>query len=441
VSVASSGTNFNVTAAAAGGAWLSASPTSGTTPRAVSVAVNPAGLAAGTYDGTVSLAATGVSNSPQTVAVRLTVSPTTPPAPAGGFRYNIVRIENARRGQMPRVTFSVTDPTAENARYDIVSHPAFTQIASGASRVFVQIGWNTRDFVNTGSQSELAPSGAAAAQPIPINALAAPIPNGDGTFTVTSLLAIPWSAQGTGTVAIEGHPAGQDATGAWTVRVPVKSVFRTFLISGEEREDRRRIVDNNKCKSCHGVLTLHGNNRTDEVQVCVMCHNPNATDVPYRRSTDGPETPIDFKVMIHSIHGAAKRTTPFVIIGRSHSINDFSTVQYPGNLRDCRTCHREGTYLLPLKSKLGTTVNTQSTMTLTLPVVNGDPSDDFKITPTAATCSSCHDSQDTRDHMIRNGASFSTLQQAINSGAVRERCSNCHGVGKDKDVAKVHAVR
>jgi OmcA/MtrC family decaheme c-type cytochrome len=371
------------------------------------------------------------------VAVRLTVSPTTPPVQAGGFKYDIVKIENTKPGQSPRVTFSVSDPTVGDARYDIESHPAFTQIASGASRLFVQISWDTRDFVNTGSRSEFAPSGAAPAQPIAINALAGPVPNADGTYTVTSILPIPLSARGTG----EGHPAGQDATGAWTVRVPVKSVYKSFIMTGDTRVERRRVVDNKKCTTCHGVLTLHGNNRTGEVQVCAMCHNPNATDVAYRRSTDGPETPIDFKVMIHSIHGAAKRTTPFVVIGRSHSVNDFSTVQYPGNLRDCRTCHREGTYLLPLKSKLGTTVNSQSITTLTLPVVNGDPSDDFKVTPTAATCSSCHDSQYARDHMVRNGASFSTLQQFITSGAVKERCSNCHGIGKEKDVAKVHAVK
>jgi len=36
-----------------GGTWLSAAPTSGTTPGTVSVSVNPVGLAPGTYNGMV----------------------------------------------------------------------------------------------------------------------------------------------------------------------------------------------------------------------------------------------------------------------------------------------------------------------------------------------------------------------------------------------------
>jgi OmcA/MtrC family decaheme c-type cytochrome len=445
VAIGSSGSNVNFTAAVSGGSWLAASPASGTTPGAVSVSVNPAGLAVGTYNGALTIASAGAANSPLTLPVSLTVTTTTPPPPppatAGQFKYNILKIADTKPGQYPKVTFSVTDPANDNAPYELETHPAFTQIASGASRVFIQIGWNTLDFTNTGSRSEFAASGAAAAQPIPINALSAPINNGNGTYTVTSPLPIPGFVQGTAVAAIEGHPAGQDATGAWTVRVPVKSVFKSFIVTGDSRVERRRVVDIKKCKACHGVLSLHGNNRTDEIQVCVMCHNPNATDIPYRLSTDGPETPIDFKVMVHSIHGAQKRTTPYVVIGRAHSVNDFSTVQYPANLRDCRKCHREGTYLLPLKSRLGTTINTQSTLTLTRPIVNGDPVDDTKVTATAAICSSCHDTAAARDHMARNGGSFATLQQFINSGAVREKCQDCHGAGKSKDVAIVHGLK
>ncbi|MBV9145036.1 MAG: hypothetical protein JO065_03915 [Acidobacteria bacterium] len=75
-SVSSSGAALTYTVAASGGTWLSATG-GGTTPGNVSVSVNPAGLAAGTYTGTVSVAATGSSNSPQNVAVTLTVA--TPP--------------------------------------------------------------------------------------------------------------------------------------------------------------------------------------------------------------------------------------------------------------------------------------------------------------------------------------------------------------------------
>jgi glucose/arabinose dehydrogenase len=56
-------------------AWLSASPASGTAPASVSVAVSPAGLARGTYSGSVRVDASGATGAPATVPVTLTVSP------------------------------------------------------------------------------------------------------------------------------------------------------------------------------------------------------------------------------------------------------------------------------------------------------------------------------------------------------------------------------
>lgn len=54
--------------------WLNATPASGTVPMALTLAVNPTGLTAGTYNGMVTITAPGASNSPQTVAVSLTVT-------------------------------------------------------------------------------------------------------------------------------------------------------------------------------------------------------------------------------------------------------------------------------------------------------------------------------------------------------------------------------
>jgi uncharacterized protein (TIGR03437 family) len=52
--------------------WLSATPTSGTTPSTLKVSVAPAGLAAGTYKGTITISASGMAS--QTIAVALTLS-------------------------------------------------------------------------------------------------------------------------------------------------------------------------------------------------------------------------------------------------------------------------------------------------------------------------------------------------------------------------------
>lgn len=60
-----------------GGSWLTATPPGGNTPQTISVTANPAGLAVGTYKGTVAIASAGASNSPQLVGVTLIVQSST----------------------------------------------------------------------------------------------------------------------------------------------------------------------------------------------------------------------------------------------------------------------------------------------------------------------------------------------------------------------------
>jgi uncharacterized protein (TIGR03437 family) len=68
---------FTVTAATgSGGNWLSTSPTSGTTPGSVAVAVAPASLAAGTYSGTLTITGTGAASATVPVTLNVTAAPT-----------------------------------------------------------------------------------------------------------------------------------------------------------------------------------------------------------------------------------------------------------------------------------------------------------------------------------------------------------------------------
>ncbi len=74
ISVASTGGSLSFTAAATStGNWLSVSPTSGTTNATLTVSANIAGLAAGTYNGSVVISAPGASNPSVTVLVSLTL--------------------------------------------------------------------------------------------------------------------------------------------------------------------------------------------------------------------------------------------------------------------------------------------------------------------------------------------------------------------------------
>ena len=78
VQLTSAGGSTAYSAAAAGGAWLSASPTAGNTPATITVTANPAGLAAGSYSGTVTLSSPNAV-SQVTVTVNLVVGNVAPP--------------------------------------------------------------------------------------------------------------------------------------------------------------------------------------------------------------------------------------------------------------------------------------------------------------------------------------------------------------------------
>lgn len=337
---------------------------------------------------------------------------------AAAFQYNLISVTDPAGGKVDpgdlvKVTFSVTDPTNADAAYDIATDPAFTA-GGGNSRLAILIGWDSTDYTNTGSESD-------PAQPLSLNPLfGGATDNGDGTFSVTSTVAIPAAVTGSGVAAVEGHPAGDyDGDGTYSDRVPVKNVFLNFAITDATAEDRRTVVDIANCDKCHDVLSLHGSNRTDEPQVCVICHNPNATDIEMRpgggvTGVDGKvEEAIDFKYMIHAIHAGASdeygfRENGIVVYGFGGSVNDFSGVRMPAgtdNLANCAGCHDSGTFEVPLDSNvLPTTILTEAKL--------ADPDDDENITPTAAVCSSCHDDIDSKTHMTEQGGRFEFVEFA-----------------------------
>lgn len=350
------------------------------------------------------------------------------------YAYNILAVTNTGPGELPTVKFSVTDPTNGNATYDIKTDPAFTA-GGGASGLVIDIAWNTNEYTNNGS-------GNGTARAAVINALSDSVANGDGTFSATSTVAIPLTETGSGTVGIEGHPAGDfDHDGVYTDRLrSVNSVVSTFAITDSSPKPRREVVDNAKCNNCHNQLSLHHGNRVGEVRLCVMCHNPRNTDrkdrlVPASANADGlQEQSVDFKRMIHGIHGSEHRVKDYYV-----GTENFGVVGFPGILNNCKTCHKDGTYELPLGDNvLGSTMNTGP---------SSDPLDwavqeNHKVaTPIAAVCSSCHDEPLAIAHMKQNGgASFDTTQTDINNWLVVETCQFCHGPGGIKDVNEVHGI-
>jgi len=83
VQVTSGGSPIAFTTSASttsGGNWLTAMPSGGNTPLGVTVGIVAAGLPVGTFQGSVSIASTSASNSPQSVPVTVNVVTPVPPA-------------------------------------------------------------------------------------------------------------------------------------------------------------------------------------------------------------------------------------------------------------------------------------------------------------------------------------------------------------------------
>ena len=309
-----------------------------------------------------------------------------------------------------------------------------------------------------------------------ISALTNATDNLDGTFTIT-LDALPAGLTGgSGSVAIEGHPRAETVVGSgnFDISVPVKGAVGYFRINGSTLAQRRVAVDvTTKCDKCHNQLSLHGANRAENAQLCVICHNPRGTDVRTRpKDADGlpdgsgpdgkKEESIDLKRLIHAIHAAQKddpnttaveghgyRENGLVVYGfRTTSVNEFGHVRFPGILNDCTTCHNAGTYELtglwaaPLQNGI------QATTVQAVPDPIGvadygtqvaDQSNDLMTTPTAAVCSACHDGDTAKAHMTSiGGAVFAGTTAQISASF--ETCSVCHGPGRIADVKVVHNV-
>jgi len=396
------------------------------------------------------------------------------------FQFNILSVTDAASGGAPvdggqlAIAFSITDPTNANAPYALASATPFAGSdggglvcrGGGPARLAIDVAWSSGDYTNFGS-------GALPAQPWSFNPLAVvagcpadahstttgPV-NGVYTLTTNMTGGLP-AGIGTLGVVFEGHPAvdtqnvGVAAGTSWQ-RISVTTPVSYAAVHDAKTTPRRTVVDIAKCDRCHNVLSLHGNNRTDNPQACAACHNPGATDGAFRKNIknasnvvtgvdaiDGLyEQPIDFKYMVHAIHAADFRASqgalPYVVYGFGNSRNDFGSVGYPGAINDCEQCHVAGAYYPVDDGKV-------QAMTTS----NGAAVNPLNPNPVAATsanmaaCSACHTAAAAITHMKSNGGSTSVQKDANGrtiAGAAVETCAVCHGPGGVDDVKAVHQV-
>ena len=229
---------------------------------------------------------------------------------------------------------------------------------------------------------------------------------------------------------------------------------------------RRQIVENARCNKCHeklGVFTaaaFHAGQRND-ANTCAWCHRPNQTSSGWSA---------DSEVFVHGIHGASKRSVAFTWHAVSATDN-YSTIGYPGILKNCETCHLPGTYdfsasasASALPNRLYRTVGqgkynaATDTAKAISPYVTADNVADYGTgfsfnaatgvttaaagttlvnSPIAAACFSCHDSDLAKSHMTSNGGSL--YEARTTALAKTEQCTLCHLAGKVADIKTMHA--
>jgi OmcA/MtrC family decaheme c-type cytochrome len=363
-------------------------------------------------------------------------------AAAEKFAYEVLNVTNTAPGQNPTVTIRVVDPTNGNAPYDIKA--AGGPFQNSSASLAVDIAFSTQpDFTNTGSGSAPTPTTGTPAQPIRIDfkATAVPDPAFPGGFMATAAVPIPAGATGSGEALIEGRPA-VDVNGDGTPdRIAVTSVGEAFAITDATAVPYRQVVDIEKCNDCHENLTLHGNSRTGNTELCATCHNPNATDIARRVAGTSCETvtgtlddqTIDLKFMIHAIHSG--EIAGYKVCGYNNTGYDFSHVKYPGKLENCEGCHLPDTYYPPNSATaIATTIDAGPD--------RSTPAGDVAISAASAACSACHTSDTAQLHMELNGGSFTAVKAADSTtpGAPVETCDTCHGAGKPVDVKTEHGV-
>jgi len=145
ISNTGSGT-LSFTTATGTASWLAATPASGNAPATVTVSPHISGLAAGTYDGEVTITAAAATGSPKVVAVHLTVTDPIPPPPPSSSDWLQVDHDAERTGNATgETTLGVTQAATLGQSWattldgKITAQPLY---ASG-----VTVGGQTHDIV------------------------------------------------------------------------------------------------------------------------------------------------------------------------------------------------------------------------------------------------------------------------------------------------------
>jgi OmcA/MtrC family decaheme c-type cytochrome len=295
-----------------------------------------------------------------------------------GLVTKIIKVDGTVPGSSPVVTFSVSDKAGNPV--DI----------SKITQIRVVLGGSNTDYGTgaAGIRASEDPSKTTSA-------------NGIYTYTMTNK--IPTGATGSYTISIEARNtvtllAGTtQATTATDAALPVEYYFS---VDKSPVQARRQVVSTAKCAACHTNLSFVHSGSRNAVQECTICHNPTLTD-----GTSGDS--VNLAWQIHSIHRGENLANPYVL-----GTTNYQDVRFPGDLRDCTSCHLSGTYLVENVGAKAMVASTGGFTKTTAPI--------------SAACQGCHDDLATASHALAN------------TTALGESCAACHSAGEEFSVDRVH---
>jgi OmcA/MtrC family decaheme c-type cytochrome len=303
-----------------------------------------------------------------------------------GMNFEILQVDNTTAGSSPKVTFSIKDDSGNPIAPSSMDHVALV------------LAGPTADYAQAITEDISQASGATI------------------RYAYTFKHQIPQNATGTWTVGIEGtktYTLNPGTVLEMKQRQGGANKLISFSVDSSPVQARRSVVSLGNCNSCHSSLSVHGENR-NQIEMCVLCHNPNATDAGVRPAVNYPPQAIDFRTMVHKIHTGTNLTSDYTVYGYRGSVNNFNGVTFPGDRRDCEKCHVNGSEQLPLPANLLSVTTPRDYITTT--------------PPTTAACLGCH-----TDKSVAAHASLNT------SGALGESCDVCHGQTAEFSIDKVHA--
>jgi OmcA/MtrC family decaheme c-type cytochrome len=213
-----------------------------------------------------------------------------------GLLINILKVDNGTAGNKPAITFTLKDKAGNPL--------AASSLVGGQNRLAAVLAGPTSDYGYTNFGSDVTTNGYVSEDATKATC------GTDGTCLYQFLHAIPANAKGTFSIGMEGrrgYTINADTTASVATEYGAVNKVFDFSVDGSPIQHRRQVVDITKCNVCHASLSVHGENR-NQIEMCVLCHNPSETDVARRPTAtnpadkNAPPQSVNCALMIHKIH-------------------------------------------------------------------------------------------------------------------------------------------